>query len=102
MSNRTPSNRRHLLSLRELFKQCGWKQNPPNPKERSRKKAISKRGYEIRFSVMPSELREVVRLLAASGFKCGKPHAKGNRMRVPLYGKEQVARFETLIKRRRK
>jgi len=82
-----------IRRLARWFDEHGWTQTPPDPKLRRDFKETYKRGYEIRLSARPNELRELRRLLIRAGFEPGKHFAKGRRLVVPLYGKEQVERF---------
>lgn len=82
--------------LAAWFDAHGWVQSPP--KKPKGKAADSRHGYEVRLTASPREVPGLVRMLKQAGFKPGKPHAKGNRLRVPLYGREQVARFKAMIK----
>ena len=56
-----------------------------------------KKGDEVRLVAnTPSELSRILQLLRTEGFKPGRPFLKdkqGSQYRVPLYGREQVARF---------
>jgi len=90
-------NRESLKELRRLFRRNGYvrKQN------RARLAADGrdyKKGDEVRLVANSmAELRLVRRLLRQAGFKAGKHFAKGHQWRQPLYGREQVSRFLTLI-----
>ncbi len=57
-----------------------------------------KKGYEIRLVADSQvELREVRRLLRAAGFEPGRPFAKSNQWRQPVYGRLAVTRFLQLV-----
>jgi len=61
-----------------------------------------KKGDEVRLVANSlAELAEIRRLLRAAGFKLGWPFRKANQYRQPVYGREQVARFLTLVAGRR-
>jgi hypothetical protein len=95
-----PKQPKPLSPARQLakwFDAHGWVQSPPKKMAgRKKKTSQSKRGYEVRLTATPREAPGLVRLLKRAGFDPGKPYPKGNRLRVPLYGKEQVARFLAL------
>ncbi len=72
----------------------------PNPKRRRTKPQKRKyhKGYEIRLAAFDyQELVEIRRALRAAEFTHGQPFDKGGRRVVPMYGKEQVARFLALV-----
>ncbi|HEV3004049.1 MAG TPA: hypothetical protein VGX78_06280 [Pirellulales bacterium] len=57
-----------------------------------------KKGDEVRL--VAESLRELAlvrRLLRRAGFRPRRPFRKGNQYRQPLYGRQTVARFLTLI-----
>ncbi|MCW5776906.1 MAG: hypothetical protein KIS87_10745 [Phycisphaeraceae bacterium] len=57
-----------------------------------------KKGDEIRLVVATkAELATVKKLLKAAGVRHGKPFAKAQQIAVPIYGRDQVARFLKLI-----
>lgn len=57
-----------------------------------------KKGDEVRLVVATkAELATVKRLLKAAGIKHGKPFAKARQIAVPIYGRDQVARFLKMI-----
>ncbi|RMG16897.1 MAG: hypothetical protein D6731_05110 [Planctomycetota bacterium] len=57
-----------------------------------------KKGDELRLVAnTASELREIRELLEEAGFRPGRPFQKGSQFRVPVYGRDQVARFLELI-----
>ncbi len=83
--------------IRAAYARSGWIQSPPDPKMRRKKKAKYRRGYEARLSVPPADLARVLRSLKALGFSPGSHYEKANCIRIPIYGKEQVARFVELV-----
>ena len=95
-----PTSASPARRLSAWFEAHGWVQSPPKKPVRNKKKreAQSRRGYEVRLTASRKEAPGLVRLLKRAGFDPGKPYPKGNRLRVPLYGKEQVARFLAMVK----
>ncbi len=86
-----------LLAL--WFDEHGWTQSPPDPELRKNLKEAYKRGCELRLSARPDEFAKLQRLLIRAGYKAGKQFPKGQRLVVPLYGKEQVQNFLKRIRR---
>lgn len=64
-----------------------------------------KKGDEVRLVAnTPSERSRILELLRTAGFKPGRPFRKdkkGGQYRVPIYGREQVARFLQTIEETR-
>jgi hypothetical protein len=90
-----------LIRLRELFRRNGYvrMQDPDRVETGGRE---YKKGDEVRLVAdSRSELAEIRRLLKAAGFKLGRPFAKANQFRQPLYGRDQVARFVALMRRKK-
>ncbi len=57
-----------------------------------------KKGDEVRLvAESKRELALIRRLLRQAGFKPGRPFAKGQQFRQPLYGRQAVSRFLELI-----
>jgi hypothetical protein len=57
-----------------------------------------KKGYEIRLVAQTeTELKQIGRLLKQAGFRAGKPYQKGNQMVLPIYGKQEVEKFQQLL-----
>jgi hypothetical protein len=89
---------RHVVDrLRALFVRNGYvrRQN----RERLAEGADTyKKGDEIRLVAdTRAEVMEIRRLLRQAGFRPGRPFAKANQYRQPLYGREAVKRFLELI-----
>jgi hypothetical protein len=90
-----------LTRLRELFQRNGYVrlQDPDRVEAGGRE---YKKGDEVRLVAdSRAELMEIRRLLTAAGFKLGRPFAKANQFRQPLYGRDQVARFVSLMRRKK-
>ncbi len=59
-----------------------------------------KKGDEVwLMAASDEELASLQSLLDATGFKAGKPFAKGSRICLPIYGREQVSRFKEIVGR---
>jgi hypothetical protein len=86
-----------MKRLRRLFAEHGWIHSAPASKKRRKAQQSDKRGYEARLSVSPDDLRAVLRLLDKAGLEPGKPFAKGNMLRVPIYGKAQIERLQRIL-----
>ena len=57
-----------------------------------------KKGDEVRLvASSPAELATIRRLLRQAGFKAGRPYVQGRQFRLPLYGRQQVARFLAMV-----
>jgi hypothetical protein len=69
---------------------------------RSRQETRSdKKGYEVRLVAGSQEELAVLRdLLARAGFTPGRPFRKGRQYRLPVYGRDQVARFLRMVEGR--
>ena len=66
--------------------------------ERSTDTQVYKKGNEVRLVAdTKQELAHIRRLLRAAGFEPGRPFAKGNQFRQPIYRKEAVARFLEMV-----
>lgn len=90
-----------LIRLRELFNRNGYVrlQDPDRVESGGRE---YKKGDEVRLVAdSRAELTEIRRLLTEAGFKLGRPFAKANQFRQPFYGRDQVARFLALMRRKK-
>lgn len=57
-----------------------------------------KKGDEVRLvAESEEELQDIQRLLREAGFEPGRPFAKGRQLRLPIYGRAEVARFLEMI-----
>jgi hypothetical protein len=57
-----------------------------------------KKGDEVRLTAMnKNELAVIRRLLKAAGFKPGSPYRKNSRYQQPVYGKQAVRDFLSLV-----
>lgn len=59
---------------------------------------VYKKGWEVRLLARDvDELAAIRRWALEAGFVPGRPFAKGSRICQPIYGREQVARFLSLV-----
>jgi hypothetical protein len=59
---------------------------------------VYKKGYEVRLTAhSDEELVHIQELLEVLGFSIARPFAKGGHFRQPIYGREQVGRFLSLV-----
>ncbi len=57
-----------------------------------------RKGWEARIGVADDKTAtRIVQALKRCGYAPGKPYKHGTKMRVPLYGFEQVSRFVELV-----
>ncbi len=90
-----------LARLRAYFVRNGYVrvQNPDLVEPGGR---AYKKGDEARLvAANRAELAEIRRLLKEAGFRIGRPFAKANQFRQPIYGRDQVARFISLMRQRK-
>lgn len=87
------------LQLVKYFRRNGYLRFPD---EKLRKKMGEnyKKGYEVRLAANDKkELSEIKNLLRKAGFKYGKPFQKSNRLIQPIYGKDAVEKFQSILAR---
>lgn len=61
-----------------------------------------KKGYEVRLVASSlRELRDLRRALLQTGFTPERPFRKAQQYRLPIYGRQAVARFLKLVGKRR-
>lgn len=102
MSRQSVTRAAAISQLAVLFDRNGYVRRQ-NPARRKADGCMSyKKGDEVRLVAnTPSERSRILQLLRTAGFKPGRPFVKdqrGRQYRVPLYGREQVARFLGTIK----
>ncbi|MCX6866097.1 MAG: hypothetical protein NTV46_07740 [Verrucomicrobia bacterium] len=90
-----------VRELAALFRKNGYVRRR-NPVRQADEDCMTyKKGEEIRLSADSAANRvHVLRLIRIAGFKPGRPYIKykpRGRYRVPIYGREQVARFLSTI-----
>ena len=84
--------------LREFYRRNGYvrRQNPVRVAEEGPRRY--RKGEEVRLVAnSAAELRLVRQLLRQVGFTPGRPFVKGRQYRLPVYGRQSVARFMELI-----
>ena len=65
----------------------------------TKQKHVYKKGYELRLVANSTkELREIQSCLGQAGYKFGKAYAKSSQFVVPVYGKQQIDAFLTMVK----
>lgn len=83
--------------LVQLYLECGY-MRIPNEDRFDEGSQSYKKGWELRFSIKTDEkLIQAQQLLKALGFRFGKPFMKVKRKILPVYGYEQVSRFQRLL-----
>lgn len=86
-----------VAELAALFRRNGYVRWP-NPDRLAATPRGYKKGYEVRLVAnSAAELRAIRRLLRAAGFEPGRPFAKSRQWRQPVYGRQSVALFLSLI-----
>lgn len=89
---------RVIRQLAEFFERNGYvrRQIPRRVREEDWKQY--RKGDEVRLVAnSAAELDLMRRLLNAAGFRPGRPFAKSNQYRLPLYGRQETARFLALL-----
>jgi hypothetical protein len=84
-------------TLTEFFRRNGYvrRQDPARLTEGSRS---YRKGEEVRLvAISIQELKLIRRLLREAGLKPGRPWRKDNRIRQPIYGRDQVERLLQLV-----
>lgn len=80
---------------------ASWYMRRPNPERQQEGYRHYKKGWEVRLSVKSlDDLEMVRRLLVESGFETGRPFRKQSRWVQPLYGRDAVERFLSLVQQR--
>ncbi len=88
-----------IRRLAVLFHANGYVRRPNLDKKAAAQESRAyHKGYEVRLVlVSEQELAEARGLLELLGFKPANPHTKGKMFRQPIYGKEPVERFLSLV-----
>ncbi|GAB4301097.1 MAG: hypothetical protein Kow0098_29010 [Ignavibacteriaceae bacterium] len=81
--------------LKDLFKEGGCF-IVPDPVRQKKEGQNYRKGYEIRFSVYKTEEKKLRQVLKESELNPGKGFKKGNKVVVPVYGKESYLKFKKL------
>ncbi|HWP40670.1 MAG TPA: hypothetical protein VNL70_07065 [Tepidisphaeraceae bacterium] len=85
--------------LRFLFDRNGYVrwQNPQRLAAEKQRRTY-KKGDEVRLVARSiPELQTIIRLLEREGFRPGRPFEKARQWALPIYGRQEVARFLKLI-----
>ncbi|MCX7699888.1 MAG: hypothetical protein N2039_03335 [Gemmataceae bacterium] len=86
-----------VAELATLFHRNGYVRRQ-NPERRVLDGPLYKKGDEVRLTAQTfDELRKIRRLLKEAGFKIGRWFRHSHQWRQPVYGREQVARFLSLV-----
>jgi len=86
------------MHLRELFRRNGYVRRQNLVRVVNEGWGRYRKGEEVRLVANSAqELRLVRQLLRQAGFTPGRPFAKGQQYRQPVYGRQVVARFLDLI-----
>lgn len=85
--------------LAEYFNRNGYFRIPDQKLQRLKGEDY-KKGYEVRLAAdNKKELSEIKNLLIKTGLKPAKHFKKNNKYIQPIYGKEAVEKFQSLIKK---
>lgn len=93
-----PTRREAIRGLTEAFHRNGYVRRQNLPLREIVGSRIYKKGNEVRLIAHSEE--ELARLqawLTVLGFTFGKPFAKESQFRLPIYGREQIKAFLTLV-----
>ena len=87
-----------IRELGRLFRRNGYVRRQ-SPKRLARDGYLGyKKGDEVRLTAQDQQELEAIReLLRRAGFRPGRPFAKGQQYRLPIYGREAVRRFLHLV-----
>ncbi len=94
----TATPRRAIVALARFFARNGYVRRQ-NPRRLAREGYLRyKKGDEVRLTAeSQQELARIQQLLRQAGFKPGRPFAKGQQYRQPIYGRGAVERFLRLV-----
>ena len=96
--NKLPTKQKAIAELAERFQRNGYirRQNTEHLKQVGY--MLYKKGFEIRLIAHSvNELHHIQFLLQVLDFTISKPFSVANHFRQPIYGREQVTRFLSLI-----
>ncbi len=86
--------------ITEYYRRNGYMREQNEDRLAAEGYGVYKKGDEIRLVAQTdAELEEITGLLTFLGFKHGRPFVKGWQLRVPVYGREQVAQLVTILRR---
>ncbi|MFH1743598.1 MAG: hypothetical protein ABIH23_31730 [bacterium] len=87
-----------IKQLAEFYHRNGYVRRQDARRYRKEGHRLYKKGDEIRLVAdSKRELQTIRRLLKQAGFKPGRPFVHYNQYRQPLYGRDAVARFLSMI-----
>jgi len=87
-----------MEEMHRISELASWYMRRPNPERYQEGWRRYKKGWEVRLSIKSLDDVEIVRgLLVDIGFKPGRPFRKHTRWVLPLYGKNTVERFSSLV-----
>jgi hypothetical protein len=94
-----PLTKREVIAeLTERFQRNGYVRAKNVERLNEVGSQIYKKGYEVRLTAhSEEELLHIQELLQALGFSIAKPFATAHHFRQPIYGREQVENFLSLI-----
>ncbi len=88
---------RVIDELRVRFQQHGCFRAPDLQRRKNDSRGY-KKGYEVRLVAQDrKDLARLRRLLKAAGFKAGKAYPKHSQLIQPVYGRDALLRFRSLI-----
>lgn len=87
-----------ILQLAAFFHRNGHVRRQNSARLNAEGTHTYKKGSEIRLTAnSEDELTEIQYYLQVLGFSPGNPFTQGKTLRIPVYGKEQVARFLSMV-----
>ena len=93
-----PTKREVISELAERFQRNGYVRIQNDERLNEVGSQIYKKGYEVRLTAhSEEELIHIQGLLRFLGFSVAKPFPKDHHFRQPIYGREQVENFLSLI-----
>ena len=93
-----PSTEVAVQELSRLFQRNGYVRLQNTHRYQSEGYQQYKKGDEVRLiATSETELTMIQHLLAQTGFTFGRPFAKANQLRQPIYGREAVRRFLQMV-----
>ncbi|MBI2565586.1 MAG: hypothetical protein HYV63_00955 [Candidatus Schekmanbacteria bacterium] len=92
------TKREAIAELAERFQRNGHVRHPSAERRKEAGTIVYKKGYEVRLIAhSEKELAHIQKLLDLLGFRFGEPYPQAGHFRQPIYGREQVERFLSLI-----
>ena len=95
---RPPTQREVIAELTTRFHRNGYVRSRNTERLNDAGASVYKKGYEVRLTAhSEEELLHIRELLEVLGFSIARPFAKGQHFRQPIYGREHVERFLSLV-----